>query len=308
MITCLRAAAFFALCLTLVQGQRISKRKCSEFREQTIQRAQFIYLLPKPDPILLEVFNCSKTVNLIINGEDAKPGEFPHQALIGWRSEKDPGKHNFICGGSLISERYVLTAAHCFIPGRPQIVRLGEIDLTNDNDNQDDYEIEDYILHPQYKFAASYHDIALIKLAEDVTFSFFVRPACLWDTLAMNVTKVVATGFGFTEELKMSEILQKVPLDIFNKDECVQQYAGQRKFKQGIIDQQLCIGSEHEERDTCQGDSGGPVQIITETNGCIHHVLAVTSAGSFCGIGRSPAVYTRVSSYIDWIESIVWKK
>ncbi|XP_065078602.1 serine protease snake-like [Ochlerotatus camptorhynchus] len=307
MITCYRVALFLLSCLAIAQGQRISKRKCSEYREQTILRAQFIYLQPNPEPIVLELFNCSKTVKLIVGGEEAKPGEFPHQAVLGWKSKTDPSKFDFRCGGSLISERYVLTAAHCFEPGPPDVVRLGELNLKNDNDNQEDYEVEEYIRHPQHRFFQSYNDIALIKLAEDVPFHLFVRPACLWDSYDMNVTEVIATGYGLTEDFEQSDKLLKVQLDFLPRKECVAQYAKQRKFKQGIIEEQLCIGSVREGRDTCQGDSGGPIQVITEPEGCMFHVLGLTSAGSACGIGRSPSIYTRVAGYIDWIESIVWK-
>lgn len=106
----------------------------------------------------------------------------------------------------------------------------------------------------------------------------------------------------------MSQTLRKVQLNFLDRSECEQQYRGNRKFREGIWDSQLCIGNvrEKESRDACQGDSGGPVQIITEPRGCTYHVLGVTSHGAICGSGRSPSIYTRVASYIDWIEQVVW--
>jgi secreted trypsin-like serine protease len=56
-----------------------------------------------------------------------------------------------------------------------------------------------------------------------------------------------------------------------------------------------------------QGDSGGPLQVVLEKPYCMYSVVGVTSFGKFCGFKNSPAIYTRVSSYIHWIESIVWK-
>lgn len=292
-----------------VQGQQISQRKCAEFSKQTKLLSTGIALTLDPDPIVFESFNCSKSVDLIVGGEDAKAGEFPHQVLLGWKVDRNGTLVNdFKCGGSLISERFVLTAAHCMKFGSPQIVRLGELDLTDESDDEFDVGIEYIRRHPEHRFKSSYHDIALIKLNQTIPFTYYIRPACLWDTIAMNVTSVIATGFGNTEfeGEKMSDTLRKVQLDFLSRSECEKQYLGTRNFDAGIQDSQLCIGSEREGRDACQGDSGGPVQVITEPKGCTYHVLGVTSTGAACGIGRSPSIYTRVASYIDWIEKEVW--
>lgn len=292
-----------------VQGQRISQRKCAEFRKETKLLSTGIALTLDPDPIVFESFNCSKSVDLIVGGEDAKDGEFPHQALLGWKVDRNGTFMNdFKCGGSLISERFVLTAAHCMKYGSPQIVRLGELDLTVESDDEFDVGIEYIRRHPEHRFKYSYHDIALIKLNQSIPFSYYIRPACLWDSIALNVTSVIATGFGNTEfeGEKMSDTLRKVQLDVLSRSECEKQYLGTRNFDAGVQDSQLCIGSVRGGQDACQGDSGGPIQVITEPKGCTYDVLAVTSTGAACGIGRSPSIYTRVASYIDWIEKEVW--
>ncbi|XP_055544822.1 serine protease snake-like [Wyeomyia smithii] len=307
--------ATFAYCLlllltsSLAQGLRVSQINCSKYRNQTISRAAAIPLTLNPTPIIFETFNCSKSVSLIVGGEEAKEGEFPHHALLGWPKKAFPDQIDFNCGGSLISERFVLTAAHCMKYGRPTIVRLGEHDLRDEYGNQADIGIESIRRHPQHKFASSYHDIALIKLNQSIPFSALIRPACLWNDMKFNFTSAIASGFGKTDFLdnQPSDVLRKVQLDFLDKDECENQFIGARSFLEGIKDGQLCIGSKRGGRDTCQGDSGGPLQIITEPKSCIYYVIGVTSTGSGCGYGKSPSVYTSVASYLDWIEDIVWK-
>lgn len=299
-----------ALVLVLVQvisGQRIAEKKCADYRKMTIKSTAIIPLTINPVAIKYSSFNCSKTVDLIVGGEAAKRNEFPHQALLGWRQEDGPSEYKFDCGGSLISERFVLTAAHCFKESYPDIVRLGEHNLNDTSDNQVDFEIESFERHPLHKHSFAYHDIALIKLAENVRFSKAIRPACLWTGLKFNVSSVIATGYGLLENAgNKSDVLRKVMLDLLDVQECEELYID-RRFKDGIKDGQLCIGSTRGGKDTCQGDSGGPIQVITEPKGCTYHVIAVTSTGSACGIGRSPSIYTQVASYIDWIEEVVWK-
>ncbi|KAL1398102.1 hypothetical protein pipiens_009239 [Culex pipiens pipiens] len=292
----------------LVQGQRIAEKKCSEYREKTIQTSMIIPLTLNPRPIQIQRFNCSKTVDLIVGGEAAKPGEFPHQALLGYADANAPEGYRFDCGGSLISERFVLTAAHCFAKGYPKIIRLGEHSLDDEYDNQVDFNIEKFYKHPNHRFKSAYNDIALIKLDQNVKFSKIIRPACLWTGSALNVSSVIATGFGLNDTAgDKADILQKVMLDFLDREQCDEKFGSLAKFPRGVVDSQLCIGSKRGGKDTCQGDSGGPVQVITEPKGCTYHVLGLTSTAlQGCGIGQSEAIYTRVSSYIDWIEKIVW--
>lgn len=99
----------------------------------------------------------------------------------------------------------------------------------------------------------------------------------------------------------------KVTLDMISKDICQKAFAQDKlSFKNGLSDSVMCAGVLKGGKDTCQGDSGGPLQIILEKPYCMYHVIGVTSTGKFCGYENSPAIYTNVSGYLDWIESTVW--
>nr|XP_019932154.2 serine protease snake-like [Aedes albopictus] len=295
----------FLTWIALVQGQqqRIAELKCREYIARNTETSYAADLGLDPEITAYKRTNCSTSIDLIINGEEALVGEFPHQALLG--RPKENAKWEFYCGGSLISEWFILTAAHCH---RPTIVRLGEHDLREPTYDVVDYSIKYYIKHPSYTGRRSYYDISLVKLDRDVEFNNLIRPACLWTKDPFNMTSVVATGFGTTEfgVANDSPVLLKAILNVMEHSKCQQKYVGYRKFTEGIKPEQMCVGSKADGKDTCNGDSGGPIQVATDVNTCAYYIVGVTSSGGTCGIGTTASVYTKVASYLDWIEEIVW--
>ncbi|KFB38141.1 hypothetical protein ZHAS_00005431 [Anopheles sinensis] len=123
------------------------------------------YILPLPmhvKPIYVTSHDCKKVVQLISGGKPAEDGEFPHHALLGYLKNGNANEFVFGCGGTLISDRHVLTAAHCFAMEYPSIVRLGVYNLENDYGHE--VPIEGFLRHPDHKFGRVHHDIALVKL------------------------------------------------------------------------------------------------------------------------------------------------
>lgn len=121
----------------------------------------------------LVVSNQEELSHFTVNGVDVKDGEFPHMAAIGWM-RWDSFEIEWHCGGSLVSETHVLTAAHCTsVAGRkPNIVRLGDNDLSSSEDDQNvqEFYISGIIKHPRYDSSTNAHDIAIIQIRESVVY------------------------------------------------------------------------------------------------------------------------------------------
>ncbi|CAH2064612.1 unnamed protein product, partial [Iphiclides podalirius] len=295
------------------ENKRVSERKCEEYSKAVVQQVDFISLLPEPETMSISDVNCNYTgLELIVGGEDALQGEFPHMTAVGWPGFD--GGYDFSCGGSLISRRFVMTAGHCIKKpraGEPTIVRLGDQNLdpsVKDRANPIDVRIKTIHKHPGYKPPDRYNDIALLELAEDVPFNDNIRPACLWTKPDFGGNgKALATGWGVTvpDSLETSKELKKVSLSLLTNDYC-DRIMARNRYWNGFVPSQMCAGELRGGKDTCQGDSGSPLQVVSQENQCIFYVIGVTSFGGKCARSGQPAIYTRVSSYLDWIEGLVW--
>lgn len=193
------------------------------------------------------------------------------------------------------------------------VVRLGEYNKSNSSASVIDIHVDEYIPYPSYLRTTKYDDIGLIKLSRPVTFNEHIRPACMPETYETNTRNAVATGWGRTGlNNSPSDILQKVILELYTDTECRNGFVAESRkhdLRNGIVSQtQFCAGSRTEKKDVCQGDSGGPIQINHPYNTCMYTISGITSFGkkcSYAGTG-SIGIYTRVYSYLDWIEGIVW--
>ncbi|CAG9565380.1 unnamed protein product [Danaus chrysippus] len=255
-------------------------------------------------------------MNRIFGGEETEIDEHPWLALLNYGL---PSTNSFYCGGVLISSRYVMTAAHCVKRPLEDVsvsqVRLGEWDLSRNTDCSRNYcssdvldiAVEETVIHENYISGdpSFHHDIALLRLAQDVPFSDFIKPICLpIDTeLRKNnfehFFQSEIAGWGQNEYSTFSEKKLKAKVPVVKLEKCKNIYD---YSKHVITDNQICAGGEGG-RDICDGDSGGPLMV--QIQGKINWMaVGVSSFGpATCGIEGRPSVFTRVTSYIPWILS-----
>jgi len=250
----------------------------------------------------------------VLNGMDAVNGKWLWIALFGRRAA-DGSLGDWFCGGTLISARYVLTAAHCLRPGQEGSVdvRLGDLRLSNptDTDHQD-RGVAEIIRHPDYR--GKQNDIALVRLDRPAELNTAVRPLCLpqQDQLVATETFVEMAGWGRVGfDGQQPDVLQQVSLVVTDPETCEQAFRNAPQFEQnfpgGFNNSKVCAGSRDAvARDACPGDSGGPLMWSrgqTSYRLSIYELVGVVSTGIGCGNPDFPGIYTRVSSYVDWINS-----
>ena len=257
----------------------------------------------------------------IIGGQEVLSAQkWPWATILGVPSGN---RIRVICGGSLINENYVLTAAHCFGNTPPTHVRLGELDISKSGDSRhQDIRIASRIVHPGYSRRTLKNDIALVRLSSKPRASLN-RPVCL----PYSYTQVrpenlrqggVVVGWGAIDNHDRTTVdqLREAILPIESVASCDRKYENVSvsigKITHSVFgtqipltnnyisgDTQICAGLGR--KDTCQGDSGGPM-LSLELDQNEWSVIGITSFGVDCADTRFPGVYTRVDRYLDWIE------
>jgi len=223
----------------------------------------------------------------IVGGTDAYHGEFPYQAS--WQSSS----HFNSCGGSILNENHVLTAAHCCegVSSSYDIVG-GEHIRNKDDGSEQRMEIRRRITHPDYDDNNVDNDVCVLELEGTFSFDTYVAPVSL-DTIGgqSEGDHFTVTGWGTTSSGgSTSNILQKVSVPFVTPESCKNSYGSN-----DITDGMICAGEKG--KDSCQGDSGGP---MVDSAG---KQVGVVSWGIGCALAGYPGVYARVSTYADWISS-----
>ncbi|XP_015252684.1 PREDICTED: uncharacterized protein LOC107099177 [Cyprinodon variegatus] len=228
----------------------------------------------------------------IVGGENCPPGECPWQALL--INEDDVG----FCGGTILTEYIILTAAHCMNQSRYFVVKLGEYNTIEASENEVTHHVEIIVSHNKYSPDTYHNDIALIKLAEPITFTRFILPACIpeadfAENVLMRQADGLVSGFGrLGEGQETSTILQRLSVPYVDRNVCME------STQLRITMRMFCAGYDTITKDACQGDSGGPhVTRYRDT----YFITGIVSWGEGCARKGKYGVYTQVSTYIRWI-------
>ncbi|KAK5602830.1 hypothetical protein CRENBAI_025103 [Crenichthys baileyi] len=227
----------------------------------------------------------------IVNGEEAVPHSWPWQVSL----QDYTGFH--FCGGSLISETWVVTAAHCGVQTSDRVI-LGEHDRSSNAESIQVISPGRVFRHPQYNSYTNNNDITLIKLSSPAQLNMRVSPVCLAET-ADNFPgglRCVTTGWGLTRHTAANTpaLLQQAALPLLTNAECSQYWGNQ------VTDLMICAGAAG--ASSCMGDSGGP--LVCEKNGA-WTLVGIVSWGSSTCTTSYPAVYARVTKLRTWVDQTI---
>ncbi|XP_036440356.1 chymotrypsin A-like [Colossoma macropomum] len=227
----------------------------------------------------------------IVNGEEAVPHSWPWQVSL----QHNTGLH--FCGGSLINEWWVVTAAHCSVRLSTLVV-LGEHDRSSDTEAIQIMSVGKIFMHPRYDSFTINNDILLIKLASPAQLNPHVSPVCLAETSDNfpGGMKCVTSGWGRTKHdaLLSPALLQQAIFPLLTSDDC-RRYWGSK-----ITEEMICAGASG--ASTCMTDSGGP--LVCQKAGTWTLVGIVSWGSSTCSL-TMPEVYARVTKLRDWMDQVI---
>nr|XP_057945524.1 chymotrypsin B-like [Doryrhamphus excisus] len=228
----------------------------------------------------------------IVNGEEAVPHSWPWQVSL----QQSNGFH--FCGGSLINENWVVTAAHCNVRTYHRVI-AGEHDKGyGSNEAVQTLRPAKVFTHPKWNPRTINNDIALIKLSTPARLGTNVSPVCLaesTDSFAPSMT-CVTSGWGLTRYNAPStpNKLQQAALPLLSNEQC------KRHWGSNISDVMICAGGDG--ATSCMGDSGGP--LVCEKDNAWTLVGIVSWGSSRCSTS-TPAVYARVTELRAWVDQIL---
>ncbi|XP_078136416.1 chymotrypsin-like elastase family member 1 [Sander vitreus] len=249
-------------------------------------------------------FNHNVHNERVIGGHDAKPNTWRWQASLQYDSYSD-GYFYHICGGTIISNFYIMTAAHCILSMDASLYRVvvGDYNLYEYDGSEQFSRVEMIHVHPGWTEDLSKgNDIALLRLANPVTDNGYVAIATLpypHEMLPHEFTCYI-TGWGLIDYIgSIPAILQVAPINVVEHSVCSQP----NWWGSNALETMVCAGGDGV-ISGCQGDSGGPLSCFTNGAWTVHGVVSYGPSGE-CNQVTKPTVFTRVSSFEDWIFSIV---
>lgn len=228
----------------------------------------------------------------IVGGTETQTNEYPWMALV---TNTATGER---CGGTVISDAYILSAAHCTLDKSASDfeIKLGLHTADSNPAGLQTRNVLEIIPHPNYNSNNNDYDAVLLRI-DPITFTDIVKPLCLpagSSTYAGTTATVAGWGVRNSGDTTTSNVLLDVSVPVLDLADC-RTLLGTAS----VTDQMLCAGSAG--KDACQGDSGGP--LFTSGGAGYQELIGVVSWGNGCGVQDSPGVYTRATSITTWINT-----
>ncbi|XP_040170638.1 uncharacterized protein LOC120904598 [Anopheles arabiensis] len=252
-----------------------------------------------------------KSLYLIHNGIDAKAGHWPwHVALF----HRKDGQYEYACGGSILDENTILTAAHCVyiqsgvISASRVSVDVGRIHLKDTSEYTQTHRVREIIVHPGFSKNSIINDIALIKLGSNITMNKYVQPVCLW-TRDSNQESIVGkngtiVGFGLNEQDVVSDQLKQAQIGVVDALTCIASDRG--VFGTHLTSDMFC-GKGEKGVSACNGDSGGGMFFEVSGKWYVRGLVSFTPLRGNTGLcdPLKYTAYTDVTMYLEWIKPYI---
>uniref|UniRef100_A0A670KBE8 Peptidase S1 domain-containing protein n=1 Tax=Podarcis muralis TaxID=64176 RepID=A0A670KBE8_PODMU len=240
----------------------------------------------------------------IVGGQASQIGAWPWQVSVGWK-----GRH--FCSGSLVAQQWVVSAAHCFRlnPFSDITVTLGAYQLANRSSKSQTVPVAQVIRNIAFNGTGTRGDIALLRLQRPMNYTPYFLPVCVPfpsavfpEGMACFVTGWGNIGFDGEIPLPSPQKLQQVQVSLIDVDRCNEMFNEPPTGYNPVKDNMICAGYKEGGKDACLGDSGGPLVCAQNDS---WFLVGIVSWGQGCALPYRPGVYTRVTSYGDWLQRYV---
>ncbi|XP_078088474.1 coagulation factor X-like [Mustelus asterias] len=237
-----------------------------------------------------------ESVVRILGGKDCPLGECPWQVLL----IDETGKR--FCGGTILSETLVVTAAHCLNQTLTISAVVGEFNIKKNETTEQRLEVMAAVPHHRFQAKTYDNDIAVLVLKNPMEFNENVIPICLpqrefAEMVLMKMPDALISGWGRVLDHGMTaDTLQRLTVPYVDRTKCIE------SSKYPVSQNMFCAGYKDESKDACQGDSGGP-HVTKHKN--TWFLTGIVSWGEGCGQKGKYGIYTKVSRYIKWLKMVM---